>query len=99
MGMTVAAHEGHTATSQIVAVRAPSLVARAKPSSCPCLDRRVFFVLRIHSIRCVWCSAFTSFSGFRSGKPTYSRRLHLSLAQPTGKAMCGFQTAAAMSII
>ena len=70
---TAVTQEGHTATSQIVAVRAPSLVALANPSSCPCLDRRVFFVLRIHSILCVWCSAFTSFSGFRRGKPTCRR--------------------------
>lgn len=80
--ITVTPQEGHTATSQIVAVRAPSLVARAKPSSCPCLDRRVFFVLRIHSIRCVWCRAFTSFSGFRSGKPTYNTRRLTSVHEP-----------------
>lgn len=70
-GPKMSVREGaRTATSQMVAESAPSLVARQNPSSCPRRAKRDLRVERIHSVRCVCASARTSFSGLRAGNPT-----------------------------
>ena len=51
---------------------APSLVARAKPSSAPTRAKRDLRAARIHSVRCVLVRARARRAGSRRGKPTCS---------------------------
>lgn len=60
----------YTATSQIVAVRALSLKALAKPSNCPSFAHRDCLVLLIHRTACVLSSASWSLWRSLDGKPT-----------------------------
>jgi len=80
-----------TATSQIVAVSALSLVARAKPSIWPRRAQRLPREQRIHIVQCVCASATCSFPGSRLGKPTCARA-------PTASASRGPSRVAAPSL-
>lgn len=59
-----------TATSQMVALRAPSLVALAKPRSCPCLAHLLCFMLLIQSTIWLLSNAIFNLAGSLWGNPT-----------------------------
>lgn len=71
----------------MVADRAPSLVARAKPSSCPSLAQRLRRLLRIQRMVWVWMRASESFCGSRLGKPTCRQGKRAPYSKCTSRAM------------